>query len=410
MHCFEYVFYGKAYNIGRMIWEKYHNYFSLGLVIIFLILSFYSSDAQYIQAIHDYKPAPGQFINSGGGTIESALGIIGDEGGLVSLGAFGGYIIFSFDQPVDNDPENPYGVDFVIFGNATEEFSEPGIVSVMKDDNLNGEPDDIWYELSGSDHTFSSTIKNYTITYTDPLTDFAHDVFWEDSLMNSGFVFANSFHEQSYYPDSGFDREFYNGNCSFTGTKIDAITDFSDVFLVKSLPRKYGYADNIFPTGIETELPDNPYTDEIEGMGGDAMDISWATDSTGNNVILDRIHFIKVHTGVLGDAGPLGELSTEISFAVDIAASPVMSNDIQVQEPSYLVKVFPNPFIDQIHISGLIRGNIEISGAEGRVLYIANDIEGDHVISAGELTPGIYFLKIHDEQRLEFFTLIKAGY
>jgi len=228
--------------------------------------------------------------------------------------------------------------------------------------------------------------------------------------MNTGFVFANSFHQQSYYPGAGFDPGFYQGNCSFTGTKIEAITDFSDVFRMTSLPRKYGYADNIFSTGIETELPDNPYTDEIEGMGGDALDISWATDSEGNPVILDRIHFIKVHTGVIGEAGSLGELSTEIRSALDIAPSPGISNDISSAESSGLVSVYPNPFIDQIHISGMRKGNIEIFGAEGRVFYKVNNVEGNHIITAEELLPGVYFLKIYDKHTVKFFTIIKAGF
>lgn len=36
---------------------------------------------------------------------------------LVSLGNFGGYIIYRFDQLITNDPNHPYGVDFVVRGN-----------------------------------------------------------------------------------------------------------------------------------------------------------------------------------------------------------------------------------------------------------------------------------------------------
>ncbi|MCA1747107.1 MAG: T9SS type A sorting domain-containing protein, partial [Bacteroidales bacterium] len=61
--------------------------------------------------------------------------------------------------------------------------------------------------------------------------------------------------------------------------------------------------------------PDNPYTPELEHAGGDAFDISWAVDADGNYIELDRIHFVKVHTGVMDGAGWLGQISTEITGA-----------------------------------------------------------------------------------------------
>lgn len=36
---------------------------------------------------------------------------------IVSIGA-GGSLVVSFDEPVTDDPDNPFGIDFIIFGNA----------------------------------------------------------------------------------------------------------------------------------------------------------------------------------------------------------------------------------------------------------------------------------------------------
>ena len=36
---------------------------------------------------------------------------------VVSIGA-GGYLILGFDHPVYDDPNNPYGIDLIVFGNA----------------------------------------------------------------------------------------------------------------------------------------------------------------------------------------------------------------------------------------------------------------------------------------------------
>ena len=87
----------------------------------------------------------------------------------MSLGGFGGYVVVGFDQPVVNDPRNPYGVDFTISGNAFEAaakgyWSEPGAVMVMRDDNGNGLPDDTWYELAGSNYWFMNSRRVITFT------------------------------------------------------------------------------------------------------------------------------------------------------------------------------------------------------------------------------------------------------
>ena len=123
------------------------------VILILALVCVKTMQAQYISEVLEYKPAPGQFINSSPwGIPNSAKSLIGGVTGSMSLGAFGGYVVFKFANPVENDPDNPYGVDFTIYGNPLDEWSEQGIVSVMQDENGNGLPDDTWYELAGSDY------------------------------------------------------------------------------------------------------------------------------------------------------------------------------------------------------------------------------------------------------------------
>ena len=62
----------------------------------------------YLSKVYDFCPAPGQFVNTAAwGTPERARSIIGPQELLgeqsgVSLGAFGGYIVFKFDHSVLN--------------------------------------------------------------------------------------------------------------------------------------------------------------------------------------------------------------------------------------------------------------------------------------------------------------------
>lgn len=298
------------------------------------------SQAQYISDVRRYVPAPGQFINAAPwGWPASAESIKDDMNGALSLGAYGGYVIFTFEEPVQNNPYNPYGVDFTIFGNAIPGISEPGIVWVMKDENNNDLQDDTWYELAGSDYYFSGSRSNYEVTYFNPMQITAADVPWSDNLGDSGFIYANSFHTQPYYPLAD---SFYLVNeeqHTYKGSAVSQLIDSTDISILKSPQRAFGYADN-HPRGSEPyDIPDNPYTPELENSGGDAFDISWAVDTSGNYVDLDEIDFVKVQTACIGKNPLLGEISTEISGAVDIDYVPNLQGPME----TIVIKHLPMP-------------------------------------------------------------------
>lgn len=330
-----------------------------------LIFTVATLQAQYIHEVMEYTPAPGQYINTvTAGSPHAALSIKGGLNGMLNLGAFGGYVIFRFENPVENHPENPYGVDFTIFGNPALDWSEPGIVSVMKDVNRNGLPDDTWYELAGSDHYFSSTIKGYEITYTNPHEPVAEDVAWTDNLGKSGYIFSNIYYYQPYYPLADSFPDINSNSYSLTGTLIKGRIDMSKPSNIRSYPRSFGYADNHVRGSEPFNVPDNPYTPETENSGGDAFDISWAIDHEGNYIVLDEIHFVRVHTSVLDDAGPLGEISTELTGAIDVSPD----NSIQGVMDMIVIKDLP-PEIDtsRFHLevfvfhAGQLQQNKELS-------------------------------------------------
>ena len=300
-------------------------------IVILLCLGLPDLGAQYISEVLEYTPAPGQHINAtpwGDATSPSSL--IGGIDGTLSLGAFGGRVVFAFSDPVENHPDNPYGVDFTLFGNPLPDWSEPGVVWVMKDENQNGEADDTWYQLAGSDYYFSSTLHHYRVSYANPGGTEARDVSWNDHLGNQGFIRANSTHTQSYYPGPGLFPNIPEEAYELSGTLIRGAVDVDHPPLNISVHRAFGYADNR-PRGSGTHtVPDNPYTPELEHSGGDAFDISWAVDAEGQEVDLDRIHFVKVQSGLLHEGGWLGELSTEITGAVDVAPDAGLSGPMDM--------------------------------------------------------------------------------
>ena len=157
----------------------------------------------FANKVWEYKPAPGQFINTltsayeNGFTTEQVLDRATEKikkKSVISLGGFGGYIILGFPQSIPNiEGKN----DFKIWGNATYNkntgtgalggSAEPGIVFVSKDINNNGIPDDEWYELAGSEYGKDTETRNYEITYYRPQpTD--GNVRWTDNQGKEGFV------------------------------------------------------------------------------------------------------------------------------------------------------------------------------------------------------------------------------
>ncbi|WP_461533750.1 hypothetical protein [Sinomicrobium sp.] len=243
----------------------------------------------YVTELFDYLPAPGQFINTSLGNMEGAKGIVGKTG-TVSLGAWGGSVVLGFDHTVLNKEGEP---DLLFENNAMSNFSEPGIVYVMADENGNGLPDDTWYEIKGSAHDMEGVDRNYEVTYYRP-EDPTQNVPWTDNRGNSGEVLVNSFHKQPYYPEW-----IEEDNYTLRGTLLpDVNIDRSNPSYITSNPLDYGYADNI--------------------QGGDQIDISDAIDANGEAVSLEGIDFVKVQTGIQADMGWLGELSTEVLGISDL--------------------------------------------------------------------------------------------
>ena len=302
----------------------------LGLSFIIYHLSFSHAVAQqmtdgdthspYILAVDEYVPAPGQFVNDiplyePGDNAQTMAAkcteaIANNNGSLISLGGWGGYVTFHFDHSIANISGQR---DFFIKGNAMQSMafrtvpggsSEPGIVMVSKDVNHNLLPDDPWYEISGSADADSVGLVDYgySVTYQrNPM----QAIPWTDNRGGSGVIpRMNQFnHLQEYYP------EWLDDNLTFTGTRLprnayrytmevqgEEYGEWVLMFLA------YGYADN--QPNIKKDAC--------------SIDISWAIDENRQPVNLDFIDFVRVYTGVNQVIAELGETSTEIAGAEDL--------------------------------------------------------------------------------------------
>ena len=137
-------------------------------IAAFFAVSFAHAQSPYISRVWEYCPAPGQFVNSmpeyeqgddaNDMRMKAEEAIADNNQGMISLGGWGGYVVFGFDHMIINVPN---AKDLLVLGNAFEGAAEPGIVMVSYDANGNGKPDDEWYELAGSEYSNPQTIHDF---------------------------------------------------------------------------------------------------------------------------------------------------------------------------------------------------------------------------------------------------------
>ena len=252
----------------------------------------------------DYLCINSQYTNiSYGFAGEGTLG-----GTLKSLGNFGGYATYYFEDGLTDDPANKYGVDFYIDGNAFKDTStgtglgsmEPGQVWVSEDGNT-------WYALAGSQH-YTNAIWDYTVTYTKN----GSGTHWSDNYGNSDTSVPNrtfSWPLTSVY----FLNEALKDSDTITlsGILIPSVRGMvgPDDFSTYSSGAKFGYVD-VMQNGTNNPYGYNDdYTNESSGF-----DLAWAVDAAGNpvNVSGKSFHYVKVVTASNIVAGAANEKSTEV--------------------------------------------------------------------------------------------------
>ena len=322
-------------------------------------LSVWGDRHPWLTRVYEYRPAPGQFINtlpvarvgepedsvlarcqasicgridtitqSYHGEMITTIDTVWAES-MISLGGYGGYVIVGFDHPV----VNMHGYDFEIWGNAfvSEQesnggSSEPGIVMVGVDVDGDGVPSDgdKWYELAGSEYNHPKTQHDYAITYyrpdegkprtpsqVDPHLNDTTYIRWTSNDVNpdsvSGYMSRNTYHNQPYWPLWLQDEE----TMTFTGTKLRC----NAVDLGGNDGNSY-YVLYFFDWGYVDNLPN--YSELMpEALHNPGFKIDWAVDEQGRHVNLTHIDFIKVYNAMNQYCGWTGETSTEVAGGID---------------------------------------------------------------------------------------------
>ena len=331
----------------------------------------------------------------------------GYSGTGVSLGAAGGYV--EYDMNVTNSDATPYGVDFIVYGNAFVGNPEAASVKVYGTP-VNGTAG--WYELAGSLYYADETLRNVDVTYkkvTSASGEFTSAGIWYKIERNGvtlrTWTKFNTNTNVAWWPE---ESEGYLGTNGVWGGVNDVVISadqtqitYQNVTLVRDTDATadyaFGYAD-ITPNGTNYGTPVNPYT--YNTTGGNAYDISWAVNDNGEPVRLTTISKIRVYTSAAlnvssGDApiftvpSIFGETSAEVCgiYAVNPGASEVgvtteptiriNGNTITATSVSDNAAVYDS--------GGLLEGDIiSVTAASGANLWINNANSSSYTVTADD--------------------------
>ena len=294
----------------------------------------------------------------------------------VSLGMAGGYVQFDMgNNRIQNNANNKYGIDFIVYGNAFVGNPEAAGVQVSND-GVN------WYTLAGSRHYMSDTKWNQNISYVRltadntslndaftaagiyvstnfevPSSDNASDVdaaigaaTWTGVPQLTGSTYPKTYSTATpaaaawwpeYAQDSNNKDENYGNVWNIDNTvngvswlrsgsaeviTYTGVTTVEDDMVVlnegaTAAPSQaemtdvyqWGYADVRVNGSQYGTIVNNPYADAPSAVGGgDGFDLACAVDANGNPVQLSSVRYVRVYSAVLFSAGVFGETSAEV--------------------------------------------------------------------------------------------------
>jgi hypothetical protein len=192
-----------------------------------------------------------------------------------------------------------------IQGNGFPNWSEPGIVWVQADDNGNGLPDEMWYEITGSEETsvYKSNItrryaiKHYAYDGTTTVNEYGQPTgrtYWTDSKGRHGAMIAGWPDEWGVDPAGEGVWVTYTGTILRDGGKAISLPD--------TLDGTTGYIDSYSDAERQTVT----------------VDRSRAIRADGAKANIGAIRFVKVQTGIFSYGHIFGDHSTEIVRATGI--------------------------------------------------------------------------------------------
>ena len=327
-----------------------------------------------------------------------------------SIGNLGGYITYYYEDAIWDDPANPYGIEFIINGNAVSgnsSFAEPGNVSVSEDGKT-------WYKLAGSIHYDDVVHWNQKVIYRKGENETTLVQVGDEEELSSAIRFPRA----SIYP-------LYQWETA----EKDRITLTTDRITPQAESNEYGNTIPTYPAfgyadcGLRdtTNQASNPYAGlKTWGESGrvDGFDLAWAVDDDGNPVELTNgIHYIKIATATMIDGGAIGEKSTEVNMvrraapdekhvgtttapsSIEIDGRKISGKDLR---PFEMLDADVEGIFD-IRVNAMKNANVYINSLRSNTAFLE---KADHgivrvIVQEGKKAPLIYYFRINQSSQPE---------
>lgn len=388
----------------------------------------------------------------------------------VSLGMAGGYVQFDMGENsrIQNNANNPYGIDFIVYGNAFVGNPEAAGVQVSND-GIN------WYTLAGSRHYMDGTKWNQNISYiriatanttisgktfakagiytsTDfvaPATDNAADVnaaigaaTWAGVPQLTGNTYPKPYDTATpaaaaWWPewenDSNGKAENYknvwnidnavngvswlrSGSAEVITYKGVTVVEDDMVVLNRTLDAapsqaqmtdvyQWGYADVRTNGSQYGTVVNNPYAAAPSTQtGGDGFDLSWAVDADGNPFPLSSARYVRVYSAVLFSAGAFGETSAEVCGLYKVNGTGSSSTTKDLVIKNSLDAEVATT---NMGVSEIASGTVTLS-SDAENVYVngvrVESVESEFTISAGQMVQII----TQTENEAPYITVLKG--
>ena len=214
----------------------------------------------------------------------------------VSLGMAGGYIQFDMGtRPIMNDAKNPYGIDFIVYGNAFVGNPEAASVMVSND----GET---WYTLAGSRHYMRDTKWNQKISYVRIEGS-------EQRALKSTFTADGIYYSENYTSPSEQTQSAINAAISTaTWHGIPAASSAAAVNLsywpewatrVVNNATQGEYYGNVWKIGADSNIPAVAATTNNAGVNWDKADTTSAVPTGAEVITYSGLTIVPDDTEVL---------------------------------------------------------------------------------------------------------------
>lgn len=278
----------------------------------------------------------------------------------VSLGMAGGYIQFDMgSKPIKNNPKNPYGIDFIVYGNAFKGNPEAAGVMVSNDGVK-------WYTLAGSRHYMSDTKWNQKISYVRIDGD-------AQKALNSAFTANGIYYSTNYVSPSEQTQSAINAAISAAAWQKVPASGTATALNLSYWPEwtlrvasetnpgeRYG---NVWKIGTDSHIPAVASTANNAGVNWDKADKVTETPNGAEVITYSGLTIVPDDTVVLKNQGIESPSQAQMTDVYQWGYA-----DVRVNGTAYGTAI--NPYASAAS---------EVSGGDGFDLSWAVDAEGNPV-------------------------------